>query len=108
MQKWTRIKQENAPADISALVDQMLKKKRTAQNEGPNYNNNQSQEDREAKLKVRRERREAKRLKMEQEAKDSYLNVEQFTYMQTNIEMAGKRLKEQQVYINQMEEKMIE
>ena len=49
MQKWTRIKQENAPADISALVDQMLKKKRTAQNEGPNYNNNQSQEDREAK-----------------------------------------------------------
>ena len=39
MQKWTKVKQENAPADISALVDQMLQKKRAAQNDSTAYNN---------------------------------------------------------------------
>ena len=44
---------------------------------------------------------------LEQEAKDSYLNLDQFMFLQKNIEMASKRLKEQQTYIDQMEKKMI-
>jgi len=81
MQKWTKVKQDNAPADISVLVDQMLKKKRTAQTENTNSSNMQSTEDRELKDRRRKDRAVAKTLKLETEAKDSYLNVDQYVYM---------------------------
>ena len=45
---------------------------------------------------------------MEQESKDSYLNVEQFEFMHKKIDSAHKRLKEQQLCIDKMETKMIE
>lgn len=38
--------------------------------------------------------------KLEADAKDSYLNVDQFLHLTKNVEMATKRLKEQQVYID--------
>lgn len=61
----------------------------------------------EQKIEERKERALRRKQKLDQEAKDSYLNVEQFLYLQKNIELAAKRLKEQQVYIDQMEKKMI-
>ena len=48
-----------------------------------------------------------KQKELESQAKDSYLNIEQFIYLQKNIELAAKRMKEQQIYIDQMEKKMI-
>ena len=90
------------------MVDQMLKKKRTAQKDGPDFlNKQQSKEDMEAKLQRRKERAEQKDNDLEMAAKDSYLNKEQFLYLDKNIKEAGKRLKEQQVYIDTMEQKMI-
>ena len=56
MQKWTKVKQENAPADISALVDQMLRKKRAAQNDPNNQSKARDAEDQEEKIQRRRER----------------------------------------------------
>jgi hypothetical protein len=44
---------------------------------------------------------------MKVESKDSYLNVEQFEFLQRRLEDAHKRLKEQQAQIDKMEEKMI-
>lgn len=45
--------------------------------------------------------------KLEQEAKESYLTVDQFSHLHRSIELASRRLKEQQVYIDTMEKKMI-
>lgn len=61
----------------------------------------------EKKLEARRERVKDRKAQLDKEAKDSYLNVEQFMYLQKNIDLAAKRLKEQQLYIDQMEKKMI-
>ena len=77
MQKWTVVKEENQPGNISDMVDQMLKKKRTAQKDGPDFlNKQQTKEDMEAKLQKRKERAEAKDQRLENDAKDSYLNKE--------------------------------
>ena len=46
--------------------------------------------------------------RMQAESKDSYLNVEQFQFLHKKIEMAHKRLKEQQLCVDNMEMKMIE
>ena len=108
MQKWTVVKEQNQPGNISDMVDQMLKKKRTAQKDGADFlAKQQTKEDLEAKLQRRKERAEQKDTKLESDAKDSYLNKEQFLYLDKNIKEAGKRLKEQQVYIDTMEKKMI-
>ena len=109
MQKWTVVKEQNQPGNISDMVDQMLKKKRTAQKDGPDFlNKQQTKEDMEAKLQRRKERADAKDQRLENDAKDSYLNKEQFLYLDKNIKEAGKRLKEQQAYIDTMEKKMIQ
>ena len=53
------------------------------------------------------EREKHKKEKLEAEAKESYLNVEQFQYLQKNIGLANKRLKDQQGLIDTMEKKMM-
>ena len=90
------------------MVDQMLKKKRDSAKDGNDYaKQQQAQEEMARKIERRRERASKKQEDLEREAKDSYLNLEQFLFLQKNIEAAGKRLKEQQTYIDQMEKKMI-
>ena len=64
-------------------------------------------EEKEAKLQKRKERKELKEARLNEESKDSYLSLDQFQYLQKNIEVAQKRLKEQQNFIDTMESKMI-
>jgi len=86
----------------------MLKKKRDSAKDGGDYQKQQAAKEELAKKIERRKARSIEKQEMlEQEAKDSYLNLDQFMFLQKNIEMASKRLKEQQTYIDQMEKKMI-
>ncbi len=95
MQQWTKVKDDTAPGNIQDMVDQMLKKKRDSAKDGGDYaQQKQAQEALVAKLERRRERASKKQQDLETEAKDSYLNIEQFQFLQKNIEQAGKRLKE--------------
>lgn len=83
------------------MVDQMLKKKRDSAKDGNDYaKQQQQQEELTRKLERRKERADKKQQILEAEAKDSYLNLDQFLFLQKNIEAAGKRLKEQQTYID--------
>lgn len=108
MQQWTKIKDDTAPGNIQDMVDQMLKKKRDSAKDGGDYQKQQAAKEELAKKIERRKARSIEKQEMlEQEAKDSYLNLDQFMFLQKNIEMASKRLKEQQTYIDQMEKKMI-
>ena len=59
-------------------------------------------------MERRRLRKEAEESKMQSESKDSYLNVDQFKFLHNKIEIAHKKLKEQQLCIDGMEQKMID
>ena len=58
-------------------------------------------------MEQRKDRKAAKQQQLEAESKDSYINIDQFEFLSNNIEIAGKRLREQQNYIDVMETKMI-
>ena len=78
------------------MIDLMLKRKKASKSSGMDY---QKQEDKKEELKVKMEQRKvrkiAKQEQLELESKDSYINKDQFEFLQSNIEMAGKRLREQ-------------
>ena len=107
MQSWTKLREElsEGGGSLQDMVDQLLKDKRKS---GGNFAEQRAkQDDLKNKMERRKKRSEDKKAQLEQEAKDSYLNLEQFEFLQKNIEMAGKRLKEQQMFIDMMEGKMI-
>lgn len=58
-------------------------------------------------MERRKQRAIEKREKLVEESNGSYLNLDQYGFLQKNIDMAGKRLKEQQTLIDIMEKKMI-
>ena len=90
------------------MVDEMLKSKRASDKQGGDYMAQQREkEEKEAKLQRRKERKELKEARLNEESKDSYLSLDQFKYLQKNIEVAQNRLKEQQNFIDTMESKMI-
>ena len=87
----------------------MLKKKRASSKDGGDFKQEQiAAEQRQNKLERRRLRSEAKNEQLIKDSKDSYLSLDQFQFLQKNIEMAGRRLKEQQTYIDMMEKRMIQ
>ena len=59
-------------------------------------------------MERRKRKREEREIKAKLESKDSYLTKEQYEFLNKKIEMAHRRLKEQQLYIDTMELKMIE
>lgn len=94
MQSWTKLREElsEGGGSLQDMVDQLLKDKRKS---GGNFAEQRAkQDDLKNKMERRKKRSEDKKAQLEQEAKDSYLNLEQFEFLQKNIEMAGKRLKE--------------
>ena len=107
MQHWTKVKEKTAVGSLQTMIDQMLKKKRSNK-DGLDY---KQQEDKKEELKQKMEQRKvrkiAKQEQLERESKDSYVNMDQYQFLQSNIEIAGKRLREQQNFIDQMEFKMI-
>ena len=108
MQNWTIQKEKSAVGSLQDMIDQMLKRKRASKKDGLDY---QKQEDKKeelkAKMEQKKQRKKQKEEQLERESKDSYISREQFEFLQNNIDMAGKRLREQQNFIDIMETKMI-
>lgn len=89
MQHWSTIKKDTAPGNIQNMVDEMLKSKRASAKQGNDFMTEQRlKEEKEAKLQKRKERKMLKEARLKEESKDSYLSLEQFQYLQTNIEFA--------------------
>ena len=108
MQTWSEVKNEQKKGSLEDMVSQMLKRKRDDQKKGVDFKTAQRQEEeKKKKLERRNERAKQKKDELEEQSKDSYLNLEQFQFLQQNIEAADRRLKEQQNYIEVMEKKMI-
>ena len=89
------------------MVNAVMKKRNE---EARNAKNDElkKQKEHQDKMDRRKRKRAAREEKMIQESKDSYLTKEQYEFLNKKIEMAHKRLKEQQLYIDTMELKMIE
>ena len=108
MQHWTKVKDDKNTGTLQDMIDQMLKKKRATKKDGFDY---QLMEDKKEELKKKMEEKKIRKQKKEEQlisdSKDSYMSKEQFEFLQNNIDLAGKRLREQQNYIDIMETKMI-
>ena len=108
MQHWTKVKEDSKPGNIQGMIDDMLKNKRASQKDGTNMEVQAQQlEERNKKLQRRKERAFVKEQKLDREAKDSYLSKDQFQFMEKMIKGANDALKQQQSYIDIMEQKMI-
>ena len=95
MQHWTKVKEETKPGNIQGMIDDMLKNKRNSDANGTDMKKEaEDAAERSKKLQRRRERKHGKQEKLEKEAKDSYLNVEQSEFIQMKINHANRALKD--------------
>lgn len=91
------------------MIDSMLKKKQQSAKDGVDMKEQQKKaEEIAAKAEQHKQRRLEKQAQLEKDAKESYLNLQQYQYLDKNIELASNRLKEQQQLIDMMEKKLIE
>ena len=87
----------------------MLKRKRASKGDSQTIKEAQvEEENRKKKREWRKERARERENKLELQAKESYLSKEQFQFMERMIKQADIALKEQQGYIDKMEQKMID
>lgn len=95
MMKWSEIKKNKPKGSIQDMINTIIKQKNENKKNGTDYANQRAKEDElKQKMEKRKERAIAKRQLLETESKDSYLSIGQYQFLQKNIDMAGKRLKE--------------
>ena len=96
MQHWTKVKEETKPGNLQHMIDDMLKRKRATAGSGQDMKDAQQEAEEKAQKRQRRiERREQKQMELEKESKESYLNKEQFEFMDKMIKRADLDLKQQ-------------
>ena len=80
MQHWTKVKEETQPGNLQNMIDDMLKRERASKGgDGQTIKDAQEEEEnRKKKRERRKERAQRKEYDLEQQAKESYLNKEQF------------------------------
>lgn len=109
MQTWSETKQERKQPSINDLVEELLAKKREQKRKGKEF---QLEEAEKAlmmqKKQIRKRRRNALAEKKQNEAKDSYLKIDQYDFIYSRITEANKKLKSQADTIDYLEKKLLE
>ena len=103
MQVWSEVKKQYKVPSINEAVNELLKEK----NSGKAADRAQRMRDQQ-KLERKQERMQAELDRKEQEAKESYLKVEQYDFVNEKMINIKRRLKGQQAQIDQMERKMLQ
>lgn len=109
MQTWSETKQERKQPSINDLVEELLAKKREQKRKGKEF---QLEEAEKAmmmqKKQIRKKRRTQMAEKKQNEAKDSYLKIDQYDFIYSRISEANKKLKSQADTIDYLEKKLLE
>ena len=92
MQAWIQVKKERAPKDLQTLIQEMHQKKKNAKMHGMNNEVGLAREDEDEQVELA--------------AKTSIFTKEQFEQLKKRIDDALFRMKEQQVLIEKMDDKV--